>query len=45
MLMTLQLIVLAVEIVALIWMIPILIEVNKIDRNLKAMNDRLGEKR
>ena len=42
MLMTLQLIVLAVEIVALIWMIPILIKVNKIDRDLKAMNDRLG---
>jgi hypothetical protein len=40
--MTLQLIVLAVEIVALIWMIPILIKVNKIDRDLKAMNDRLG---
>jgi hypothetical protein len=45
MLMTLQLIALAVEIVALIWMIPILINVNKIDRNLKAMNERLGEKR
>ena len=43
--MTLQLIALAVEIVALIWMIPILINVNKIDRNLKAMNERLGEKR
>jgi len=43
--MTLQLIVLAVEIVALIWMIPILINVNKIDRDLKVMNDRLGEKR
>jgi hypothetical protein len=42
MLMTLQLIVLAVEIVALIWMIPILIKVNKIDRDLKAMNERLG---
>ena len=45
--MTLQLIVLAIEIeieiVALIWMIPILINVNKIDRDLKAMNDRLGE--
>jgi len=43
--MTFQLIVLAVEIVALVWMIPILIRVNKIDRNLKAMNERLGEKR
>jgi hypothetical protein len=43
--MTLQLIVLAVEIVTLIWMIPILINVNKIDRDLKAMNERLGEKR
>ena len=42
--MTFQLIVLAVEIVALVWMIPILINVNKIDRNLKVMNDRLGEK-
>ena len=41
MLMTFQLIVLAVEIVALVWMIPILIRVNKIDRNLKAMNERL----
>lgn len=40
--MTLALIALAVEIVALIWMIPILIKVNKIDRDLKAMNDRLG---
>lgn len=40
--MTLQLIVLAVEIVTLIWMVPILINVNKIDRDLKAMNDRLG---
>jgi len=38
MLITLQLIVLAVEIVALIWMIPILINVNKIDRDLKAMH-------
>ena len=44
MLMALQLIALAVEIVALIWMIPILINVNKIDRGLKAMNDRLGGK-
>ena len=43
--MTLQLIVLAVEILALIWMIPILIKVNKIDRDLKAMNDRLAERR
>ena len=43
--MTFQLIVLAVEILALVWMIPILIRVNKIDRNLKAMNERLGEKR
>ena len=43
MLMTLQLIALAVEILALIWMIPILIKVNKIDSDLKAMNDRLGE--
>ena len=43
--MTLQLIALTIEIVALIWMIPILINVNKIDRDLKAMNDRLGEKR
>ena len=41
--MTLQLIALAVEILALIWMIPILIKVNKIDRGLKTMNDRLGE--
>ena len=41
--MTLQLIALAVEILVLIWMIPILIKVNKIDRGLKAMNDRLGE--
>jgi hypothetical protein len=40
--MTFALIVLAVEIVALIWMAPILIKVNKIDRDLKAMNDRLG---
>tara|TARA_R110000823_G_scaffold285546_1_gene403975 strand:+ start:420 stop:542 length:123 start_codon:yes stop_codon:yes gene_type:complete len=40
--MTLALIALAIEIVALIWMIPILIKVNKIDRYLKAMNDRLG---
>ena len=40
--MTLQLIVLAVEIVTRIWMVPILINVNKIDRDLKAMNDRLG---
>jgi len=40
--MTLQLIVLAVETVALIWMIHILIKVNKIDRDLKAMNERLG---
>ena len=41
--MTLQLIALAVETVVFIWMIPILINVNKIDRDLKAMNDRLGE--
>ena len=43
--MVLTLIALAIEIIALIWMIPILIKVNKIDRDLKAMNDRLGEKR
>ena len=42
--MILTLIALAIEIVALIWIIPILINVNKIDRDLKAMNDRLGGK-
>lgn len=42
--MTLQLIALAIEILTLIWMIPILIKANKIDRDLKAINDRLGGK-